>query len=241
MQVDISNCDQGWARGAPPFPGSVQPEVGGCPYVRKLTCHFLDTRKEFFSVLEARLGSDFALLPVSPGDPDALTLCDVVIVGLRDAGSLELPASLELLARTTQSTAVPVVAFLPTPNQELMRAALRHGAFDFFVETASLEELRLTLCRAAQFYELSREVERLKVSTSGPSNSAAMAGHDWTLRDVFSAAPETVTADPTPATRERGPDRDAMARALRALVVAVCRAPALRTKLPGHESEKSPV
>src|SRR5437879_8237146 len=131
-----------------------------------LKCCFFDDRTEFFQAISEKLGSNFLLVPVDSDNRQLLRECDAIIVGIatsNDTRSQDRLAVLNEVVRHAGPT--PVIAFLSTTDRQLMRAVVGAGAYDFFVETGSMEELRIVLRRAAQFHELILEIERLKCST----------------------------------------------------------------------------
>ena len=53
--------------------------------------------------------------------------------------------------------AAPVVACVPQSERQIARMMFEAGAYDCFVETSSIEELRIVLRRAAKFKEMNDE------------------------------------------------------------------------------------
>jgi two-component system, NtrC family, response regulator len=126
-----------------------------------MKCAFFDFRADFGSILAEKLGNDFLIVSTSPAQP--VRDCDVVLVAIPPSGHELLEKQLSTLASAASNPAgIPVVALLAGPDHDLGLRVSAEGAYDFFVETRSLEELRIVLRRAHQFHELSREVERLR-------------------------------------------------------------------------------
>jgi len=132
-----------------------------------MKCHFVDERLDFFAILGEKLGEEFTLEPADLEEREKLLSCDVLLTSLPSREDAEFSARFERLGKLVRNPGgIPVVAFLSTTDRQVVRLAWGAGAYDYFVETGSLEELRLVLRRAAQFYELQREVEQLRVSTA---------------------------------------------------------------------------
>jgi DNA-binding NtrC family response regulator len=181
-----------------------------------MKCHFVDTRTEFFAVLEEKLGTGYSLLPVGADDRDAITACDVIIVGIPAPDHPSFQGRLAILQKMVRNPAgVPVVAFLSTPDRQLSRVAVAAGAHDFFVETASMEELRVVLRRTAQFHELSRELERVRTSAVALPDFASIVGTDQKMRAIFSFASKVASTDATVLiSGETGTGKELLARAV---------------------------
>ncbi|HET8669040.1 MAG TPA: sigma-54 dependent transcriptional regulator [Terriglobales bacterium] len=112
---------------------------------------------------------------------------------------------------------VPVVAFLACPDRQLSLTALIAGAYDHFVETGSMDELRVILRRAAHFYDLNRELQRLRVSGLELSDFVSIVGCDPKMRAVFSFASKVASTDATLLlTGETGTGKEVLARAVHA-------------------------
>ncbi|HLK33661.1 MAG TPA: sigma-54-dependent Fis family transcriptional regulator, partial [Terriglobales bacterium] len=181
-----------------------------------MKCHFVDERSEFFAVLSEKLGEDFALIPAALEDREKLLAGDVVITSLPGRDDPEFAARFERLEKLVRNPAgVPVVAFLSTTDRQVMRMAWSAGAYDYFVETGSLEELRLVLRRAAQFYELQRELEQLRVSAARLTDFVAVVGTDDKMRAVYSFASKVSATDATVLiSGETGTGKELLARAI---------------------------
>jgi DNA-binding NtrC family response regulator len=133
-----------------------------------MKCRLVDYRPEFGSILAEKLGSEF----IFEGENSTASSndCDVMLVAVPPTSS---PAFAKQLAAVTAAARseeqVPVVALLPASDHGSNLRVLVEGAYDCFVETSSLEELRIILRRAAQFRELAREMARLRKCSDAAS------------------------------------------------------------------------
>src|SRR5579884_3780489 len=154
-----------------------------------MKCHFLDDREEFFAVLAEKLGADFQLEPATLHNRDELLRCDVLIACLPSVDDRDYQKQLERLQHVVRNPlGVPVVALVSSVDRQVARTALAAGAYDYFVETGSLEELRIVLRRAAQFHELHSELEVLRASAVRVSDFISVTSTDSKMRDVYSLA-----------------------------------------------------
>ncbi|HYG98785.1 MAG TPA: sigma-54 dependent transcriptional regulator [Terriglobales bacterium] len=181
-----------------------------------MICHFVDSRTDFVNILAEKLGPDFTLEPASPDDRKQLTSCDVIVVALP---SQEHPdyasclSRLQLIARNPMG--VPVVASLASPERQLALTAMMAGAYDHFFEIGSMDELRVVLRRAAQFYEMNRELQRLRVSGLELSDFVSIIGCDAKMRAIFSFASKVASTDATVLlTGETGTGKEVLAKAI---------------------------
>jgi len=179
-----------------------------------MRCKLVDYRTEFGSILAEKLGSEFVF---EAGDTDGdATDCDVMLVGMPPMGD---PAFGEQLAKVTRAARsaeeLPVVALLPASDRGLSLRMLTEGVYDCFVETSSLEELRIILRRAAQFRELNREMARLR---KGPSAAATFDEILTTTERMKSACTLAAKAATTSATvlvtGESGTGKELIANAI---------------------------
>ena len=163
-----------------------------------MKCHYVDERVGFFAILEEKLGEGFTLQQATLEEREKLLACDVLLTSLpsrEDSGFAARFERLEKLVRNPAS--VPVVAFLSTTDRQVVRMAWSAGAYDYFVESGSLEELRLVLRRATQYYELQREVEQLRSSAARLTDFVTVVGSDEKMRAIYSFASKVAASDAT--------------------------------------------
>ncbi len=181
-----------------------------------MKCHFVDRRFEFYSLLTEKLGTEFQFDAATVDDREQLTHADVIVVGLPPAEHPEFALSLSNLERIARNPAgVPVVAFLSTPDRQMARTAMMSGAYDHWVESSPMEELRIVLRRAAQFHELNRELQRLRVSGLELRCFVDIVGSDQKMRAIFAFASKVAMTDATVLiSGETGTGKELLARAI---------------------------
>ena len=188
----------------------------GCSCTR---CLFVDERAEFFSVLSSKLGDGFEF---AQGRWDELTeevlsASDVIILSLGLADAPDHKQRLQRLEKLAANPAgVPVVAFLPVPERSLMLDAMAAGAYDCFVEVASMSELGIVLRRAAHFSELRRELAHAKAtSLDQPVGFGSILTADANTASVLRFAAKIASSDANVLiTGETGTGKEVLARAI---------------------------
>jgi DNA-binding NtrC family response regulator len=181
-----------------------------------MKCNFVDPRTDFFALLAEKLGEDFVLEHVSPEDYEQLTDCDIIIFGLPSPEHTDFQSRHAQLQKIVRNPAgVPIVAFLATHDRLMARTAMIAGAYDHWVETSPMEELRIILRRAARFHDLNRELERLRVSGLELRDFVSIIGCDQKMRAVFTFASKVASTDATVLiSGETGTGKEVLARAI---------------------------
>ena len=166
-----------------------------------MRCHFVDERPDFFALLERKLGNEFSLVPAPREifqDLEQGRACEVLIAGLPAPDLPKFAERLELLKKLVLNPAgIPVIAFLSTYDREVMREAIAAGAYDYFVESSPLEELRIVLRRAAQLRELNQELERLRALALPATDLGWVMGTDSAMTEILQFASKIAISDAT--------------------------------------------
>jgi two-component system response regulator AtoC len=216
-----------------------------------MKCQFIDPRPDFFALLGEKLGEDFSLLPVDAAallEPEPAQVSDILMFGLPSADSPQFAERLELLKRVVLNPAgIPVVAFLQGHDRRAMGEAMAAGAYDYFLESSSLEELRIVLRRGAQVRELGREVRRLRAAAGPVAGFAPIVAGDPAMIDILQFASKIASSEATVlVTGETGTGKELLAqvihgaspRARAPFVPVACSAlpeTLIETELFGHE------
>ncbi|MGE5206788.1 MAG: sigma 54-interacting transcriptional regulator [Chlamydiota bacterium] len=181
-----------------------------------MKCQYVDERAEFFAILDEKLGEEFTLDPAALEEREKLLACDVLITSLPSREDPGFSARFERLEKLVRNPAgIPVVAFLSTTDRQVVRMAWGAGAYDYFVESGSLDELRLVLRRASQYYELHREVEQLRVSAARLTDFVSVVGTDEKMLAIYSFASKVAASDATVLiSGETGTGKELLARAI---------------------------
>jgi DNA-binding NtrC family response regulator len=127
-----------------------------------MRCLFTDYRLGFSSILGEKLGTEFELDATRAGSVRK-ECYDVIMIAVPPAAHAEFERQLCSISTAARNPdGVPVVALVSENDNALTMRVIGEGAYDCFVETAPLEELRIILRRAVHFHELTRELEQLR-------------------------------------------------------------------------------
>jgi DNA-binding NtrC family response regulator len=184
-----------------------------------MKCGYLQERERFFCILNEKLGPEFTFAPLEWSDlteKRQLAGLQVMVVCVPPAHSELHKTRLEQLGQLVLNPAgIPVVAFLPSPVLELIREVSGRGAYDYFAETQSMEELRIVLRRASRHFEIAGTVTPPRPEAPGSQTFSGLLGADPAMTTIIQLAHKIA---PTPAnvliTGETGTGKELLARAI---------------------------
>ncbi len=181
-----------------------------------MKCLFFDYRAEFVDVLSTKLGSEFTVKRGCHDERDDLAGHDVLMVGIPAVEQPAFAAQLELLQELSRNSAsVPVVALVAAGVRDLSLKVLSAGAYDYFAETGSLDELRIVLRRASHYHDLTRELERLRAAAAPAANFEAVLTGNGRMKAACRLAAKVAETDATVLiTGESGTGKELIARAI---------------------------
>jgi len=141
---------------------------------------------------------------------------------------------LVLLKELTQDPAAPAVILLTAfGGERLAVEAMKSGAYDYLAKPYDIDELRLTVARAAERQSLRREVDELRLLRAADGHFGAMLGHSRPMRALFEAAARVASTDlPILILGESGCGKDLLARELHATSSKVSSLGTKRAPLP---------
>src|SRR3954470_7287711 len=160
-----------------------------------MKCHFVDSRVDFFSALAEKLGSEFEFSPHPPTSVDHFGTSDVILIGIPSSSDPLFQARITLLQQITRTPgASPVVATVPQGDRHAPRVAFSAGAYDCFVETVSIDEIRIVLRRAARFKEMTDQLGLLRNETPS-AGFRNVIGSNPKMRAIYAFAARVANSD----------------------------------------------
>jgi DNA-binding NtrC family response regulator len=179
-----------------------------------MKCLFVDSRLDFFTVLAEKLGSEFDLTPAPPGAEHSSS-CDVILLGIPPLLDSLFQERMLFLQKVMRSPgAAPVVACVPQSERQIGRMMFEAGAYDCFVESSSIEELRIVLRRAAKFKEMNDELDRLR-KEAPEAAFRSVIGSNPKMRAVYGFASRVANTETSVlVTGETGTGKDLLARSI---------------------------
>jgi two-component system, NtrC family, response regulator AtoC len=148
---------------------------------------------------------------------DALRLLDTddFAVAITDL-HMEGMGGLELCRRIAENRPdMPVVVITAFGSMETAIAAIRAGAYDFITKPFEMDQLALTIERAAKHRALQDEVKRLRMAVNDSRKFDEMVGKSRTMAEVFDLLGRVAETEATVLiTGESGTGKELIARAL---------------------------
>jgi DNA-binding NtrC family response regulator len=187
--------------------------------MKPMTCLVLHDRPEFLTILAQKLGEGYEFRPSGCEvfrRSEAMSQCDVVIVCISHPGSADHQSCLTDLEKTVLNVgSVPVVAFIPTPDSTVAREIIARGAYDYYSETQSLDELRIVLRRASKCRELMQQLRQYQSPVTQSSDFDSYLGTDPKLISVKQFAQRVSKTEANILlTGETGTGKELMARSI---------------------------
>jgi DNA-binding NtrC family response regulator len=123
---------------------------------------------------------------------------------------------LELCRRILQNQPdIPVVVITAFGTMETVIAAIRAGAYDFISKPFEMDQLAMTIERAAKHRELEQEVKKLRIAVSDSMRFGEMLGDSPAMQEVFELVGRVANTEATVLiTGESGTGKELIARAL---------------------------
>ena len=179
-----------------------------------MNCCFLSTNFDFVKILADKLGSGIEFTCAEPNT--VVSSADVIVFDIPVEPENREEAVSQLVRHIQNPEGVPVVAFLPMQDDQLIRTVLASGAYDYCTQMDSMDEIRIVLRRASQNYALMREVSRLRSEYSQPLFSS-FASTDPKMIAACQLAAKVADSDATILiTGETGTGKEVLAKAIHA-------------------------
>ncbi|HEY1549973.1 MAG TPA: sigma-54 dependent transcriptional regulator, partial [Kofleriaceae bacterium] len=152
---------------------------------------------------------------ISASDALALTLAsdlDVIVTDLNMAEMTGLALCERIVANRPD---VPVIVITAFGSLDTAIAAIRAGAYDFIPKPVDLDELELTLIRAAQHRKLREEVKLLRLAVDDVKQFEELIGSSAAAKRLYELLDQVAPTDTSVlVTGESGTGKEVVARAL---------------------------
>ncbi len=137
---------------------------------------------------------------------------DVIVTDLNLGGMTGLELCERIVANRPD---VPVVVITAFGSLDTAIAAIRAGAYDFIAKPVDVEQLEVTVARAAQHRSLREEVKRLRRAAAGSQHFEAFLGSSAAAQRMYALLEQMATSDASVLiTGESGTGKEVVARAL---------------------------
>jgi DNA-binding NtrC family response regulator len=176
-----------------------------------------DDDKAHRTMLKVNLaGSDYSLLEASDGD-EVLPLLrqhhvDLILLDMK-MERMDGFATLSALAEVGYE--VPVIVITAFSSVESAVEAMRRGAFDYVTKPIDIDELKIAIQKALDFYRLHEENEQLKERLQERFSFSNIIGKSQVMQEMFSTLTLVAPSDATVLlTGESGTGKELVANAL---------------------------
>lgn len=187
----------------------------------KTRAFFFGTDTGFVCVLAQMLGEEFEVRHSDrfhlARSAEQEAWWEVILLDVRSATEeKDIVDALALMEELGElRVAPPVVAMLGGDERALMLRFMERGAYDTLESPPDIQELRLTLRRAAKFYRAQVELERLRAEERRTGQLCELIGTSPAMQEVFSLVRKIAPCDVTVLiTGETGTGKELLARAI---------------------------